>query len=183
MLDSASAVMIPVVSVAATRSPPTNCFVNSTGVHRSRCHLLSGVMTERPAPQAVADALYARDACSQALGIDIISVSAGSCVARMAVRTTMCNGFGIAHGGMTFLLADTAMAFASNADNEVALASSAEIDWLAPVQDGDVLTATAERRWSNGRSTLWDISITNASGDVAAIVRGRTRTTGRAVID
>ena len=36
MPDSASAVMIPVVSVAATRSPPTNCFVNSTGVHRSR---------------------------------------------------------------------------------------------------------------------------------------------------
>ena len=152
--------MTPVVSVAATRSPPTNCFVNSTGVHRSRRDLLSVVMVEPAAPQAVADALYARDACSQALGIEIVSVSGGSCVARMAVRTEMCNGFGIVHGGMTFLLADTAMAFASNADNEVALASSAEIDWLAPVQDGDVLTATAERRWSNGRSTVWDITIT-----------------------
>ena len=161
MPESASAVMIPVVSVAATRSPPTNCFVNSTGVHRSRRDIVSAVMVEPPSSQAVADALYARDACSQALGIEIVSVSGGSCTARMAVRTEMCNGFGIVHGGMTFLLADTAMAFASNADNEVALASSAEIDWLAPAQDGDVLTATAERRWSNGRSTVWDIAITN----------------------
>jgi acyl-CoA thioesterase len=139
-------------------------------------------MSEPPVPQAVADALYARDACSQALGVEILSVSGGSCVARMAVRTAMCNGFGIVHGGMTFLLADTAMAFASNADNEVALASSAEVDWLAPVQDGDVLTATAERRWSNGRSTVWDIAITNGSGDTVAIARGRTRKVGRPVL-
>ena len=117
------------------------------------------------------------------MGIDIVSVSGGACVARMGVRAEMCNGFGIVHGGMTFLLADTAMAFASNAENEVALASSAEIDWLAPVHDGDVLTATAERRWSSGRSTVWDITITNASDAVVAIVRGRTRKVGRAVID
>lgn len=134
------------------------------------------------APHAVAEALYARDACSQALGIEIVAVAENSCVARLAVRSDMCNGFGIAHGGITFLLADTAMAFASNADNEVALASSAEIDWLTPVQDGDVVTATAERRWSNGRSTLWDIAITNASGESVAIVRGRTRKVGRPVI-
>jgi len=100
----------------------------------------------------------------------------------MGVRAEMCNGFGIVHGGMTFLLADTAMAFASNAENEVALASSAEIDWLAPVYDGDVLTATAERRWSSGRSTVWDIAITNASNEVIAIARGRTRNVGRPVI-
>ncbi|HZI45414.1 MAG TPA: hotdog fold thioesterase [Ilumatobacter sp.] len=140
-------------------------------------------MAEPAAPRAVADALYARDACSQALGIEIVSVSGGSCTARMAVRTEMCNGFGIVHGGMTFLLADTAMAFASNADNEVALASSAEIDWLAPVQDGDVLTATAERRWSNGRSTVWDITITNAADEPIAIARGRTRKVGRPVVE
>lgn len=111
-----------------------------------------------------------------------MSVADGSCVARMRVRADMCNGFGITHGGMTFLLADTAMAFASNADNEVALASSAEIDWLAPVHDGDVLTATADRRWSNGRSTVWDITVTSGSGATVAIARGRTRKVGRPVI-
>jgi acyl-CoA thioesterase len=136
-----------------------------------------------PARDAVAEALYARDACSQALGIEIVSVADGASVTRMSVRADMCNGFGIAHGGMTFSLADSAMAFASNADNEVALASSAEIDWLAPAHEGEVLTAVAERRWSNGRSTLWDITITSGSGEAVAIMRGRTRNVGRPVVD
>jgi acyl-CoA thioesterase len=140
-------------------------------------------MAEPPGPDAVAAALFARDACSQTLGVEIVSVSPAACVARMPVRTDMCNGFGIVHGGMTFLLADTAMAFASNADNEVALASSAEIDWLAPVRVGDVLTATAERRWSNGRTTVWDITVTNATAETIAIVRGRTRKVGRPVME
>ena len=104
-------------------------------------------------------------------------------VVRMAVRADMCNGFGILHGGMTFLLADTAMAFASNCDNEVALAASAEIDWLAPVGDGAVLTATAERRWSGGRTTVWDITVSDAAGDTVALFRGRTRKVGRPVVD
>lgn len=100
----------------------------------------------------------------------------------MPVRSDMCNGFAIMHGGMTFLLADTAMAFASNSDNQVALAASAEIDWLAPVHAGDVLTATAERRWSNGRTTVWDIAVSNQAGDQVALFRGRTRKTGAPVI-
>jgi acyl-CoA thioesterase len=127
--------------------------------------------------------LYGRDACSQALGIEIVSVSPDRTVVRMPVRTDMCNGFGIVHGGMTFLLADTAMAFASNSDNEVALAASAEIDWLAPVHDGDEITATAERRWSNGRTTVWDIAVANQAGDPVALFRGRTRKVGRPVVE
>ena len=100
----------------------------------------------------------------------------------MRVRADMCNGFDIIHGGMTFVLADSAMAFASNtgiADGTVALASSAEIDWLAPVPVGETLTATASRRWTSGRSTLWDITVANAGGDAVAMLRGRTRVVSR----
>lgn len=104
-------------------------------------------------------------------------------VVRMPVRPDLCNGYRIAHGGITFALADTAMAFASNADNEVALAASAEIDWLAPVHEGDVLTATAERTWSGGRSTVWDVTITNGAGERVALFRGRTRKVGRPVVE
>ena len=89
---------------------------------------------------------------------------------------------------MTFLLADSAMAFASNSDNEMALASSAEIDWLAPVEIGQVLTATATQSWSSGRSTLWDIVVSAApdldtEGVVVALMRGRTRRVGRPVVE
>jgi len=132
--------------------------------------------------------MHSMDASAEAFGIELVEVGPDRAVARMTVRPEMCNGFKILHGGMTFLLADSAMAFASNADNEMALASSAEIDWLAPVEIGQVLTATAQQSWSSGRSSLWDITVTAAQdahseGTVVALMRGRTRRVGRPVVD
>ncbi len=131
--------------------------------------------------------MHSNDATAGVFGIEMVETGPSRTVVRMSVRPDMCNGFQILHGGMTFLLADSAMAFASNADNEMALASSAEIDWLAPVEIGQTLTATAERRWSSGRSTLWDIVVRAADdpdseGAVVALMRGRTRKVGRPVV-
>lgn len=132
--------------------------------------------------------MHSMDASADLLGIELVEAGPHRAVARMTVRADMCNGFRILHGGMSFLLADSAMAFASNADNEMALASSAEIDWLAPVEIGQVLTATADQRWSSGRSTLWDVVVTaspdaESEGVVVALMRGRTRRVGRPVVD
>lgn len=136
---------------------------------------------------AVVRSMHSNDATAGVFGIEMVETGPSRTVVRMSVRPDMCNGFQILHGGMTFLLADSAMAFASNADNEMALASSAEIDWLAPVEIGQTLTATAERRWSSGRSTLWDIVVRAADdpdseGAVVALMRGRTRKVGRPVV-
>ena len=138
--------------------------------------------------QGAAHSMHAMDASAEAFGIELLEAGPDRAVARMTVRPDMCNGFKILHGGMTFLLADSAMAFASNADNEMALASSAEIDWLAPIEIGQVLTATAQQSWSSGRSSLWDITVTAAAdadseGTVVALMRGRTRRVGRPVLD
>lgn len=139
-------------------------------------------------PDSIARSLHSRDGSAAAFGIELVEASPDRAVVRMVVRPDMCNGFEIIHGGMTFLLADSAMAFASNAANEVALASSASIDWLAPVSIGQQLTATAERRWSGGRSDLWEITVTadadeHGVGEPVAIVQGRTRRVGRPVVD
>jgi acyl-CoA thioesterase len=128
---------------------------------------------------AEARALHGRDPSAATFGIELLHASPGGAAVRMPVRREHCNGFEMLHGGMTFLLADSAMAFASNARGEVALASSAEIDWLAPIGIGSVLTATATRRWAGGRSALWDVTVTNDAGDTVAVMRGRTRTVGR----
>ena len=132
--------------------------------------------------------MHAMDASAETFGIELVEASPHGSVVRMTVRPDMCNGLKILHGGMTFLLADSAMAFASNAENEMALASSAEIDWLAPVEIGQVVTATAVQAWSSGRSALWDITVTAASGDgsedvVVALMRGRTRRIGKPVVE
>lgn len=129
-----------------------------------------------------AQALYDIDPSAMEFGIELVEASDQIAVVRMTVTREMCNGFEIAHGGMTFLLADSAMAFASNSGlqpGQVALASSATVDWTAPVPLGTTLTATCRHSDGAGRSRIWDIEVTDASGTTVAKVRGRTRIVAR----
>ena len=133
-----------------------------------------------------AQSMYERDATAPAFGIELLAADRDGATTRMQVRAEMCNGLAVIHGGMTFLLADSAMAFASNSDGEAAFATSAEIDWLAPATAGQWLTATAQRRHGGGRSAVWDVTV-EASDAVdgertpIALFRGRTRKIGRPV--
>lgn len=129
-----------------------------------------------------ADAMSAKDAASRALGITIDIPEAGSAVARMRVREDMVNGFGVCHGGFIFALADTAFAFACNAYDRVAVAASANIDFLRPARLGDELTATAKERHAGRRGGVYSVRVTNAGGDSVALFRGRSAASGNALL-
>ena len=101
----------------------------------------------------------------------------------MAVRPDMVNGLGICHGGLVFTLADSAMAFASNSQNKVAVAATAHIDWLSPAQEGERLVAEATEHWTGGRSGLTDVVVTSSNdGRRVAIFHGRTSRTGAIIV-
>jgi acyl-CoA thioesterase len=132
--------------------------------------------------------MYDQDATASAFGIELLEASPLRAVTRMKVRPDMCNGLAVIHGGMTFLLADSAMAFASNSENDRAFATSASIDWLAPARAGQWLTAVAESRSVGGRSAVWDITVSASEepdddGVTIALFRGRTRKVGRKIIE
>ena len=59
--------------------------------------------------------MYNNDPMSQWLGIERLEDAPGKSVLRMTVRKEMMNGFSIAHGGIAYSLADSALAFAANA--------------------------------------------------------------------
>ena len=134
-------------------------------------------------PDAPARHLFERDPTATAFGIELVAADANGATVRMTVRPEMCNGYGIVHGGLTFLLADSAMAFASSGDNETALATSAGIDWFAPARVGQVLTATARRCAGGAKSVVWDVEVTADDTTTVAHFRGRTRKVGTKVID
>ena len=67
--------------------------------------------------RACADAMYANDRASSALGMEIVEVSVGRTVMAMTVRDDMVNGHDLCHGGLIFSLADSAFAFACNSHN------------------------------------------------------------------
>lgn len=133
-------------------------------------------------PRAVADAMYANDDASRALGIVITEVDDGSATATMQVTEAMCNGHDVCHGGLIFSLADTAMAFASNATNEETLAAGAAIDFVNPGRRGALLEARATRTHQRGRSSIFDVEVVDDGGVTIALFRGRTRGTGRPIL-
>ena len=120
-----------------------------------------------------------RDAASAMLGMVIELDAPGEAVVSMTVRDDMLNGFAITHGGLVFTLADTAFAIACNEDERVTVAGGADITFLKSTTSGQRLTARAVRRVVSGRNGLYDVTVTDESGDVVAEVRGRSLTTNR----
>ena len=126
--------------------------------------------------------MYANDSASHRLGIEIRDVAPGRATAAMTVTDDMVNGHGMCHGGFVFTLADTAFAFACNTYNERTVAAGAGIDFLEPVQAGAELAATAVERARRGRSGIYDVTVSTATGQVVAEFRGRSRTIGGALL-
>ena len=121
-----------------------------------------------------AEAMWAGDRASQALGMVLVDVGPGRATLRMEVRPDMVNGHAIGHGGLTFSLADSAFAFACNSYNRVTVAASCEIRFLAPTRLGDVLTATAVERERHGRDGVYDVTVHDGTTTVASFV-GRSK--------
>ncbi|MEX3610957.1 hydroxyphenylacetyl-CoA thioesterase PaaI [Rothia sp. LK2588] len=128
-------------------------------------------------------AILNNDPAAAWLGIEVEQAEYGTARISMTLRPEMLNGFGIAHGGMIFTLADTAFAMACNRpDGEadtITVASGCDIDFVSPGRSGERLTATALVRHHHGRSGLYDITVTGEDGRVIAEMRGRSRTINR----
>lgn len=122
-----------------------------------------------------AEAMFAADQASRGLGIELLSARDGEATVRMTVTEAMVNGHGIAHGGYLFLFADCAFACACNSHGPVTVAAGADIDFIAPARQGDVLLATAGERARFGRSGIYDVSVRRGD-EVIAEFRGRSRT-------
>jgi acyl-CoA thioesterase len=121
------------------------------------------------------------DRASEALGMRVVVDDPGHAVVEMPIRGDKLNGFAITHGGLVFALADTAFAIACNEDDRVAVAAGADVTFLKSTTEGDVLTATADRRIRSGRTGLYDVTVRDQTGDVVAEFRGRSIATDRPV--
>ncbi|MGS1002715.1 hydroxyphenylacetyl-CoA thioesterase PaaI [Burkholderia glumae] len=131
--------------------------------------------------RAAADAMYAADACTRALGIELLEVGPGRARMRMAVRAEFLNGHHTCHGGMIFALADSAFAFACNSHNLNTVAAGCSIEFLRPVALNEVLTAEAHEQTLSGRHGIYDIRVTNRAGETVAMFRGKSARIGGTV--
>lgn len=135
-------------------------------------------------PTALANRVVARmydnDPFSIWLGIERVLVKPGQCVLRLAVRQEMLNGFAIAHGGITYSLADSCLAFAANSHGIQSVSVETSISHTKPVKEGDVLTATSEEMSLSRSIGIYHITVTNQRDETVALFKGTVFRTGKA---
>ncbi|MBU2020148.1 MAG: hydroxyphenylacetyl-CoA thioesterase PaaI [Bacteroidetes bacterium] len=126
-------------------------------------------------PVEIVNKMMNQDHFSQWLGITVISIDNGKCILGMQVKSEMVNGFGIAHGGITFSLADSALAFASNSHGKHCVSIETSIHHLRPVNVGDQLTANCQEI-NRGKSLgLYEVKITNQDQKLVAFFKGQVK--------
>lgn len=91
----------------------------------------------------IVDTMMEHDYFSQWLGITVLSSEKGYSRLVMRIRKEMLNGFGIAHGGITYSLADSALAFASNSQGRKSVSVETSISHVLSLKDGDEIIAEA----------------------------------------
>ena len=116
--------------------------------------------------------MYEKDYFSQWLGIEVIESSEGKSILQTKVKKEMLNGFGIAHGGITYSLADSALAFASNSHGKKAVSIETNISHLKTVHENDLLTATARLKSISNKIGLYEVEITNQNSILVALFKG-----------
>ena len=127
----------------------------------------------------VVDAMYNNDPYSKWLGIVRIEDGPGVSVLELTVREEMLNGFAIAHGGITYSLADSALAFASNAHGIQAVSIETSISHVKKVEAGDRLRTKVEEKSLTSKTGLYYITVTNQNDEVVAYFKGTVFRTGK----
>jgi len=125
--------------------------------------------------QQVGATMFAADtASSSTMGMELLYCKPGQASMRMQVQAKHLNGHQMCHGGFIFTLADSTFAFACNSYNKTAVASAANIDFLKPAHEGDVLTCVGQEQALIGRHGVYDMTVRNQHDQVIAVFRGKS---------
>ena len=127
----------------------------------------------------IVDKMISGDAFSQWLGIEVLEVAEGFCKLKMTVRDEMTNGFNIAHGGIAYSLADSALAFAANSDGIQSLSVETSISHTKKIMSGDSLIAATQEISKNDKNAVYNINITNQDNIEIAHFQGKVYRTER----
>lgn len=92
----------------------------------------------------VVNTMMQNDYFSQWLGIAVTEVREGFCKLELKIKKEMLNGFGIAHGGITYSAADSALAFASNSKGRKSLSIETSISHITSLKEHDEIVVEAE---------------------------------------
>ena len=123
-------------------------------------------------PREIIETMMAADQMSQWLGISILNYTPGAVSVQMTVRDEMCNGFGVTHGGITYSLADSALAFSANSHGIRSMSIETSISHQKMVQSGDVLTVTSKELSLSRKIGVYEMEVRNQENELVAHFKG-----------
>jgi acyl-CoA thioesterase len=123
-------------------------------------------------PREIAEHMLNNDAFSRWLGIKLVAIDEGFCELSMTAREEMLNGFYILHGGISYSLADSALAFAANAYGQHALSVETSISHHAKVQPDEEIRAVAHPIFKGKKFSSFQVLVSKTSGELIASFKG-----------
>ena len=123
-------------------------------------------------PDQIIQQMLEGDAYSNWLGITVQSIELGNCILSCSVTNEMLNGFGIAHGGISYALSDSALAFASNSYGYQCVSIETSIAHIKPVQLADILTATCTEIQKGKTIARYVVDVVNQHQELVARFNG-----------
>lgn len=123
-------------------------------------------------PAEIVNTMMEHDAFSQWMNISVEKVGLGTCQLSLIVSEQMLNGFSIAHGGISYSLADSALAFASNSYGFKAVSIETSISHTRLCKFGDRLTAVASEMSRTKRIGIYAVEVKNQENKVIGLFKG-----------
>jgi acyl-CoA thioesterase len=127
----------------------------------------------------IVDKMFLNDPFSQWLGIERINETTGNVSLKMTIREEMLNGFGIAHGGITYSLADSALAFSANSHGIQSVSIETSISHTKALKKGDIITTQVEEINLTTKTGIYQIKILNQKLELVALFKGTVYRTGK----
>ena len=113
-----------------------------------------------------------QDAFSTWMDIVIIELEKGSCVLSCKIKPEMLNGFEILHGGITYSLSDSALAFAANSYGYKCVSIETSISHIRPVLNNQILTVKASEIHRGKTIGLYQVDIYNEENKIVSKFKG-----------
>lgn len=121
--------------------------------------------------------MLGQDAFSLWMGIEVISTKEGFCELSATVKKEMLNGFAILHGGISYSLSDSALAFASNSYGNKCVSIETSISHVRPAKIGDILTAKCTELHRGKTIGIYEVIITNQDQKKISLFKGTVHIT------
>ena len=123
-------------------------------------------------PREIVETMLREDHFSKWLGLTLIHIDQGYCKAHLTITKDMLNGMQMTHGGISYSLADSVLAFAANSRGQKAVSIETSISHLRPTFAGDQLNAEATEVHLGKTTAIYHVTVSNQEGKNVALLKG-----------